>query len=72
MNCPDKDTDCEVNRDISPSHTDGADVDSIEFSPQTPANLKIDFNPICDLRDKVDFLSQRRPERGGDYITSGG
>ena len=56
MNCPDKDTDCEVDRDISPSHTDGADVDSIEFSAQTPTNLKIDFNPICDLRDKVDFV----------------
>ena len=56
MNCLDKDTDCEVDRDISPSPTDRTDVDSIEFSPQTPTNPTIDFNPICDLRDKVDFV----------------
>ena len=59
MNCPERDTACEVDQvdhDISPSHTDGADVDSTDFSPQTPTNPRVDFNPICDLRDKVDFV----------------
>ena len=56
MNCPNRDTACEVDHDISPSHTDGADVDRTDFSPQTSTNPKVVFNPICDLRDTVDFV----------------
>ena len=42
--------------EISPSIADGADVDSIDSIDFTSTNPEIDFNPICDLRDKVDCV----------------